>query len=136
MDKRIVPTIKKDAAHDPSAHHHAWFGHEEGRLAVDVYEEDGEYVVTSTIAGLHPDDLEVFANHDMLTIRGTRHEPHEHIKGRYLVQECHWGTFSRSVILPTEIDADRVSANLKNGVLVIRIPKMERSRKIPIETSM
>src|SRR5688572_20930391 len=75
--------------------------HEDGRLAVDVLENDKELVITSAIAGVKPENLEVFVHNDMLTIRGKRHADTQVETGaKYLVRECHWGSFSRSVILP------------------------------------
>ncbi len=109
----------------------AWLHKSEGQLAVDVHETDDEVVVRSPIAGVKPEHLEVFVHDDMLTLRGTRHEDAE-IGGRHLVRECHWGAFSRSIILPTEVDADRIAATLKDGVLTVRMPKMRRSKKITV----
>jgi HSP20 family protein len=124
-----------------SAHHGASGGketrglaeHEEGRLAVDVYETDGELVIKTAIAAVELENLEVFVHNDMLTIRGKRHDDETVERGRTIVRECHWGAFSRSVILPVEVDADRVAATLKNGVLTIRMPKMERSKRISVK---
>lgn len=110
----------------------SWLGHrEEGRLAVDVHETTNEIVVRSAIAGVRPEDIEVFVQGDMLTIRGSRNVEDEP-DARPLVRECHWGAFSRSVILPSETDADRIGATLKDGVLTVRLPKIERSRRIDI----
>ncbi len=108
-----------------------WFGSEEGQLAVDVYDAEDEIVIRSPIAGVRPEDLEVFVHNDMLTVRGQR-MTEEEVKGRRVVHECHWGAFSRSVILPAEIDAERISAELKNGVLTVRLPKAERKKKIDV----
>lgn len=105
---------------------------EEGQLAVDVYETDKEIVLRSAIAGVELSDLEVFLHNDMLTVRGNRKIEHE-ADVRHLVSECHWGSFSRSVILPTEIDADAIAATLKDGVLTIRMPKLERSKRIRVK---
>lgn len=105
--------------------------HEEGQLAVDVYETDGEIVLRSAIAGVSQDDLDVFLHNDMLTVRGVRHADIEK-DAHFLVHECHWGPFSRSVILPTDIDPDGISAVLKDGVLQISLPKVERSRRIKV----
>ena len=104
----------------------------EGQLAVDVSESPKEIVIRSTIAGVKPEDLEVSVHNDMLTIRGSRHAHTDETGTRYLVRECHWGSFSRSLILPAEIDADKISAELKNGILTIRLPKVERLKKINI----
>ncbi len=108
-----------------------WFGGEEGQLAVDVYDGEDEIVIRSPIAGVRPEDLEVFVHNDMLTVRGQR-MTEEEVKGRRVVHECHWGSFSRSIILPAEIDAERISAELKNGVLTVRLPKAERKKKIDV----
>jgi HSP20 family protein len=108
-------------------------GSDEGQLAVDVMETDTEIVLRAAIAAVKPEDIEVFVANDMLTVRGARKEMREERGGAYLVRECHWGSFSRSVILPSEVDADRISAELKNGVLTVRMPKVHRSRKIAVK---
>ncbi len=106
----------------------------EGQLAIDVYETPSEIVVKSTIAGAKPEDLDVGIEDSTVNIRGSRHNE-EKVKGEnYLYQECYWGTFSRSIILPTEVDSDKAEASLKDGVLTIRIPKIikEKERKIKV----
>jgi HSP20 family protein len=109
----------------------AWTASEEGRLAVDVAESEDEIVIRSAIAGVRPEDLEVSLHNDMLTIRGSRAaEPLP--DARMLVQECHWGAFSRSIILPSETDADRIGAAIKDGVLTVCLPKVRRSRRIGV----
>lgn len=104
----------------------------EGRLAIDVHESEKEIIVRSPIAGVRPEDVEVSVHGDMLTIRGRRHEDVE-LSTRPLVRECHWGAFSRSVILPAEVDAERIGATLKDGVLAVRLPKTGRPRKIDVK---
>jgi HSP20 family protein len=125
----LFPTAgAADARHDRWLEHH-----QDGRLAVDVFETDKELVVRAPIAGVKPENLEVFAHNDMLTIRGTRHEhAPEQRDASYLVRECHWGSFSRSVILPTEVDTDAISASLKDGVLTVTMPKATRAKKISV----
>jgi len=108
--------------------------HEDGRLAVDVLENDKELVITSAIAGVKPENLEVFVHNDMLTIRGKRHADTQVETGaKYLVRECHWGSFSRSVILPMEVDVDAIAATIKDGVLLVRMPKTHRSKRIAVQ---
>lgn len=107
--------------------------HEDGRLAVDVLENEKELVITSAIAGVKPENLEVFMHNDMLTVRGKRRaDPEVEAGAKYLVRECHWGSFSRSVILPMEIDVDAISATIKDGMLVVRMPKTHRSKRISV----
>jgi len=106
----------------------------EGQLAIDVYETPSEIVIKSTIAGAGPGDLDVGIEDNTVNIRGSRHNE-EKVRGEdYLYQECYWGAFSRSIILPTEIDSEKAHASLKDGVLTIRVPKLkkERERKIKI----
>jgi len=121
---------KRSASGSGTTEAEPWLeGQDEGQLAVDVFETEGEIVVKSAIAGVKEEDLEVFLHNDMLTIRGQRTHDSEP-SARYAVRECHWGPFSRSLILPKEIDADRIAATLKNGIMTVRLPKIERSKKI------
>ena len=96
---------------------------QEGQLTVDVFQDDANIIIQSTVAGVSPDDLDVSITNDMVTIRGERRRMYDVKDQDYFYQECYWGTFSRSVILPVEIDADNAEAKMKNGVLTIRIPK-------------
>ena len=107
----------------------------EGQLTIDVYQTPEEVVVESTIAGVKPEDLDISITNEAVTIRGKR-EKTETIKDEdYFYQECYWGKFSRSIILPQEIDADKAVASLKNGILIIRLPKLNRqkSKKLKIK---
>ena len=104
----------------------------EGQLSVDVYGTEDEIVVVSTIAGVKPEDIDISINNDMLTIRGDRsREKEEHVDD-YYYQECYWGGFSRSIILPVEVDSDNVNAALKNGVLTVRLPRSKKKKSISI----
>lgn len=104
----------------------------EGQLAVDVYQTDSELVIQSAIAGVEPKDLDITMEGDLLTIKGKRKKPVEE-EGDYFYQECYWGEFSRQIILPVEVDPGRIEASLKEGILVIRIPKIVREGKLKIE---
>lgn len=96
---------------------------QEGQLTVDVFQDNENIIIQSTVAGVSPDDLDVSITNDMVTIRGERKRLYDVADQDYFYQECYWGTFSRAVILPVEIDADNAEAKMKNGVLTIRIPK-------------
>ena len=113
-----------------------WFdssGDNEGQLLLDVFADEENIYVKSTIAGVKPEDLEISINNDMLTVRGSREHGREVEDTDYFYQECYWGSFSRSIILPAEVRSDQVSADLKSGVLTITLPKANRSRNIPIK---
>lgn len=100
----------------------------EGQLAIDVYQTASEIVIQAPIAGVKPEDLEVAVSDEMVTIKGER-KPRTTIKKEdYLSQECYWGPFSRSYLLPVKVDANRASASLKDGILTITIPKEEATK--------
>lgn len=110
-----------------------WLTLPEGQLSVDVSETAREIVVRSAIAGVRASDLEITLTDDTLTIRGTRQKICERKRGeRVHIQECHWGAFSRSVILPAHVDPARVEATLKQGVLTIVMKKVEMDRNVQI----
>jgi HSP20 family protein len=101
---------------------------DEGQIAIDVYQTPSHIVVESPIAGVAPDDIDVAITADAVTIRGKRVRE-QHIRDEdYVYQECYWGRFSRSVVLPQEVDADNAEATIKNGVLIVKIPKLNRSK--------
>ncbi len=112
-----------------------WLGdeEEEGQLSIDVYQTPRAIVVKSTIAGVKPEDIDISINNDMLTIRGKREIKEEIKEEDYLYRECYWGSFSRSIILPVEIEAEKVEAELENGVLTITLPKAKVSKQISIK---
>ena len=89
-----------------------------------MYETDDTIVVRSFVAGVDSDHIEISMHNDMLTIRGTRQDMEEIHDDRFYHRECHWGTFSRSVIIPKTIDPDRIRALFKNGVVTILLPKI------------
>jgi len=109
----------------------------EGQLTVDVYQTPNEIVVESAIAGVKPEDIDVNVTNDSITIKGERRREKEVKDNDYFYQECYWGRFSRSVILPQEVDPEASTVTFKNGVLVVRMPKLERRRtkklKVKIE---
>ena len=100
----------------------------EGQLAVDVYETPASFIVKSAVAGVAPENLDISITNEAVTIKGERSSEEKVKTESYLHQECYWGKFSRSVILPQEIDADRAQASLKNGILKISLPKFSKSR--------
>jgi len=100
----------------------------EGQLMVDVYQTPSEIVIKSAVAGVKPEDIDISIVNDMITIKGKRVLDEEIRSDDYFYQECYWGSFSRSIILPIEIDTDRIMATLKNGILTIRLPKIDKNK--------
>jgi HSP20 family protein len=101
---------------------------EEGQLTIDMFQTPNEIIVQSTIAGVKPDDLDISITRDMVTIKGKRQKSHSISKDDYFYQELYWGQFSRSILLPQEIDTEAAEATIKNGMLVIKLPKIDKNR--------
>jgi len=106
----------------------------EGWLTIDVYQTPQDIVVESAVAGVNPDDLDITATPDSISIKGERQRAKEVKDDDYLYQECYWGRFSRSVILPQEVDPESATVNFKNGILTVRLPKVnkKKSRKLKV----
>lgn len=100
----------------------------EGQLTIDVYQTDNDIVIKSTIAGVKPEDLDISINNDMITIKGERKNEEIIDHGNYYYQECYWGSFSRSVLLPVDVISDKIEASLKNGILTLRLPKADTTK--------
>jgi len=100
----------------------------EGQLTVDVYQDKDNIIVQSTVAGVDPDDLEINITSESITIHGRRERKETIEEKDYFYQECFWGRFSRSIILPAEVDSEKSVASLKNGVLTVKMPKLERKK--------
>jgi HSP20 family protein len=107
---------------------------EEGQLNIDVYQTEEDIVIKSAISGVKAEDLDINIQNDMVTIRGRRRPTEQVDPEDYYYQECFWGTFSRAVILPVDIDPENVRAELEDGILTIRLPKAEKikTRKIQV----
>src|SRR3989337_2210339 len=101
---------------------------EAGQLAVDVYQTDKEIIMQSAIAGIKPEDLDISIQDDSVTIKGVRRREEDIEEKDYLYQECFYGKFIRTVVLPQDVDPEQSTANLKNGILTIRMPKVEKQK--------
>ena len=107
--------------------------YEEGQLAIDVYQTKDAIIVKSTIAGVKPEDIDIAINNDLLTIRGTRKMEERINNDDYFYQECYWGGFSRSIILPMEVKSDQIEATIENGVLTVTLPKAQTEKQIVVK---
>jgi HSP20 family protein len=94
-------------------------------LAVDVVENKDDFIVKASIPGINPDDLEVSYADDTLTIKGEIKSDNEVKDNQYHLREQRYGSFSRSISLPTKIKGDAIDASYQNGVLSLRLPKAE-----------
>lgn len=108
---------------------------DEGQLTIDLYQSPDEIVLESPIAGVKPEDLDIAITSESVTIKGKREKDRRIKDEDYFYQECYWGRFARSIILPQEVDAEKSEAAIKNGVLVIKLPKLNRQRSKKIKVS-
>ncbi len=110
-----------------SAPHHE----SEGQLSIDVAQTAEELIIVATMAGAPPDQVELHLHNDVLTIRGQRVSPIPD-GAEHFYEECFWGKFSRTVVLPADVSPEYAKAEYKNGVLTVRLPKKHADNKIPI----
>ncbi|MDP4001598.1 MAG: Hsp20/alpha crystallin family protein, partial [bacterium] len=108
---------------------------DEGHLTVDVYQTDDDIVIRSTIAGAKIEDIDIQVTQDMITIKGTR-KPEEQISVEgFFHRELYWGSFSRAIILPVDVDPEGAKARYQNGILTVRLPKLEKNRTKKLKIS-
>ena len=100
----------------------------DGELAVDVYETPTHILIKAMIAGVRPEDLDVSITRDMVTVRGKRERAIEGNAGDHFFQELYWGSFSRTIVLPQEVEIEEAEATEKHGLLVIKLPKLDKGR--------
>ncbi len=125
FNKKVATNTLVQENPEPSINE--WLNYEdnesEGQLAIDVFQTEKKIIIKSTIAGVKPADLKISLHHDLLTIKGTRSVTETVRDEDYLYRECYWGSFSRSIILPAEVDNRHVEAELESGVLTISLYK-------------
>ncbi len=109
----------------------AWFDDEseEGQLTVDVFQTPNEIIIKSMVAGVKPEDLDISITRDMVTIKGKRETDRMVSDDDYFHRELYWGSFSREVVLPVEIDVEEAEAIEKHGLLIIKLPKIDKNRQ-------
>lgn len=105
---------------------------QEGQLAVDLFRRDGFLVIRSVMAGIEPSDLSISVHDDLLTIRGERTHADTIAHDDWFLRECYWGAFSRSILLPEDVDEQAIEATIKNGLLEIKLPIRAQERKIVV----
>jgi HSP20 family protein len=120
--------VVTDDAAQPAAQDDQWDEDEPvaGQLAVDVYETKEKLVVKGRVAGVNKNELDVSISDNTLTVRGTLSAGNEEGVENYFLQECYWGEFSRSIVLPVPVKEDEIEAVLKDGVLTISFSKVKQ----------
>lgn len=106
---------------------------EEGELSVDVYQTPTEIIIEAMVAGVKPEDLHLSITRDMVTIKGRR-DGNTQISGDdYFYKELYWGTFTRTILLPHEVEIEEAEAVEKHGLLIIRLPKIDKARQTKLK---
>ncbi|HKZ00877.1 MAG TPA: Hsp20/alpha crystallin family protein [Pyrinomonadaceae bacterium] len=98
------------------------------RPAIDMYQTDNEVVVKASLPGFKADEVQINITGDVLTLRGETKQDQEVKEKTYHMREQRWGSFERSIPLPTSVSADKAMADFENGILTITLPKSEAAR--------
>jgi len=133
-DEEMVETEGEEEA--PAVSSEDWLSEYEGQLTIDMYQTKDNVVIKSTIAGVKPEDIDITIANDMVTVRGERKKDFEASSEDYFYQECYWGSFSRSVVLPVDVDIENVVADLKDGILTITLPKAAKAKAKKIKVGV
>lgn len=104
-----------------------------GQLTVDMYQTPTEIVVKAMVAGVKPEDIDISITRDMVTIKGTREESNDFSDSDFFHKELFWGSFSRTIVLPQEIEVEEAEALNKNGLLTIRMPKLDKNKQAKVK---
>ena len=104
-----------------------WLGDEgDGQLSIDVYQDDHSIYILAPIAGVKAGDVDISITDEVLTIRGSRTPGHDFGGEKHFTQECYWGSFSRSYVMPIAVNSEQAKATMKDGLLKVEIPKDEK----------
>ena len=106
---------------------------EEGELSVDVYQTANEIIIEAMVAGVKPEDLHLSITRDMVTVKGRRDGNTQVTHDDYFYKELYWGTFTRTILLPHEVEIEEAEAVEKHGLLIIRLPKVDKARQTKLK---
>ena len=131
--KRINLQVKEEGLENRDS---KWEEEQDAELTIDLYQTENEIIVQAMIAGVHPDNLSINITRDNITISGKREENQSISRENYFVQELYWGTFSRSISLPEEVNPEEAEAIEKHGLLILKLPKLDKKRqsKLKVKT--
>ena len=140
--ERLTGTINMDVAEDEAVEEKivtkndkaGWIEEDSGvgQLGVDVYQTPDNIFIKAMVAGVKPEDLDVSITRDMVTIKGKREEARTVSDDDYFVKELYWGEFSRTILLPAEVEAENAEAFEKHGLLIIRLPKIDKDKQMKV----
>lgn len=123
--------LKVTEENDPFSHTYQE-EEEDGELPIDVYQTDIEIIVQAFVAGVRPDELQISITRDSLTIKGKRQVSQAIQEDNYCIRELYWGSFSRTVDLPAEVEPEEAEAVEKHGLIIIKLPKIDKQKRASI----
>jgi HSP20 family protein len=106
---------------------------EEGELSVDVYQTSTDIIIEAMVAGVKPEDLHLSITRDMVTIKGKRDANNAVGDDDYFYRELYWGNFTRTILLPHEVIIEDSEAVEKHGLLIIRMPKIDKAKQTKLK---
>jgi HSP20 family protein len=121
--RAVAPVVEEDSYEDE----------EEGELSVDVYQTSNELIIEAMVAGVKPEDLHLSITRDMVTIKGRREGNTGVADDDYFYRELYWGNFTRTILLPSEVVIEEAEAVEKHGLLIIRMPKLDKARQTKLK---
>jgi HSP20 family molecular chaperone IbpA len=133
-EEEITPKSSSRRVATPS-HTSTWLEEQagDGELSVDVYQTPDEVIVKAMIPGVRKDDVDISISRDAITIRGSRKEDRVISEQDYVVQELYWGSFSRTIRLPHEVDIEHAEASESQGVLTVKLPRVDKDRQAKLK---
>ena len=133
VDEFSFDDLEQGGGKGAPLHPHTAEAEAEGELAVDVHQTPSHIIIKAMIAGVRPEDLDVSITRDMVTIRGKRERATEGQSGDFFFQELYWGSFSRTIVLPQEVEIEEAEAVEKHGLLIIKLPKLDKGRQAKLK---
>ena len=134
--KRLTGALSPESDEDTDVIHNSlekpvWSSDDDsdGELAVDVYETANQIIIKALIAGVEKEDLEISLSRDMVALKGSRHSENVVDDSDYFHKELYWGSFSRTILLPQEVDIEKAEATEDKGLLTIRLPKVDKGKQ-------
>ena len=108
----------------------------DAQLTLDMYQGPSEIVIHSMVAGVKPEDLDINITREMVTIKGKREKHNTVREDDFFCKELYWGSFARTILLPQEVDVDKADATLKNGLLTIKLPKINKDKSSSVKVKL
>jgi HSP20 family protein len=127
--KEITPNEINWDEETPMMEDDTSFQSQDAQLTVDVYQTNDDIIIKTMVAGVAPDDLDISITRDMITIKGHRDELTDIMDDDYFYRELYWGGFSRSILLPAEIEVEEAEAIQRHGLLTVRLPKIDKDKQ-------